>query len=110
MPEQDFENVLNDAVADTMSQLGETVRRTLSFYLEHTFNIKAEDIPHKTEEFDSAVNALLGPGAAPLESAILRRLSAKIDVNVTMIIKSSEERFPTSVNRAEELYRSSQSS
>jgi hypothetical protein len=93
-----------------MSQLGETVKRTLSFYLEHTFNIKTEEIPHKTEQFDSAVNALLGAGAIPLESAILHRLSAKIDINVTLIIKSSEERFPESVNRAEELYKSGQRS
>lgn len=87
-----------------MSQMGETVKKTLSFYLEKTFNLKGDEIPRKPEEFDTAVNALLGSGASPLEASILRNLSARIDINITMVIKNSEERFPESVSRAEELY------
>ncbi len=110
MSGEDFDRMLNDSVDDAMSQLGETVKRTLSFYFERCFNLKTEEIPRKPQEFDSAVNALLGSGATPLKTAILRNLSAKIDINVTMLIKSSEERFPESVNRAQELYQTKQRS
>lgn len=110
MPGENFEEILNDAVDDAMSQLGETVKRTLSFYLSQSFNIKTEEIRQKTKEFDSAVNTLLGSGAPHLEAAILRNLSAKIDINMSVLVKSSEEPFPDIVNRAEELHRTHQTS
>jgi len=106
MPSDEFEKILNQAVDDAMSQLGETVRKTLSFYLRTTFDLKSEEIPRKTEEFDHAVNTLLGSGATHLESSILRNLSARIDVNVTMLINGSEVRFADSISKAEELYQS----
>ncbi len=110
MSGESFDKILNESVDDAMSQLGETVRRTLSFYFEQCFNLKTEEIPSRPEDFDSAANALLGSGATPLKTAILRNLSAKIDINVTMLIKSSEERFPESVSRAQELYQTKQRS
>jgi hypothetical protein len=107
MSQKDFDSMLNDAVSEALSQLGETVKQTLYYYLEKNFNLRSDDLTRNPREFSSAMSALLGPGADPLEGTILRGLSTRIDIRITVEPTSRDDRFADFIKQAAELYQSS---
>ena len=104
MPQNDFDEMLDKAVSETLSQLGETVKRTILYYLERNFNLKPDEVPRRPTEFANALSALLGPGADPLENIIIQALYAKIDVKVVVQLPSQDAGFVDFVRRARNLH------
>jgi hypothetical protein len=87
MAMSDFEKLLLEAVDEGLASIGESSKQAIYFHLEKSFNIKKQEIPHKTEAFILAVERIFGAGASFLESLILKGLYEKTE------LKGKEDSF-----------------
>ena len=74
----DFEGLLFEAVDAALSQLGDSSKQAIYLFLEKNFTLEKQDIPHKIEEFATAIEEILGHGAKVLEIEIMKNLFVKI--------------------------------
>lgn len=73
-----FEEVLQDSIDEAFSILGESVKNTIYFNLEHKFLIKRQDIPCRIDDFSEALERIFGLGAKHLELLIMKNLYLKV--------------------------------
>ena len=73
-----FETVLLKAIDDAFSTLGENVKTSIYFHLEHRFFIPKQDIPYRIEDFSDALEQIFGMAAKPLEILIMKKLNEEI--------------------------------
>ena len=64
---QKFEDVLLEAVDDAFSSLGENVKTSIYFHLEHKFIIPKQDILYRIDDFSDALERIFGMAAKHLE-------------------------------------------
>jgi len=76
--EQSFCNILLEAIDEALSSLGESAKIAMYFHLENTFKIKKREIPDRIDEFQDALEKLLGLGARHLEIMFMKNLYVKI--------------------------------
>jgi hypothetical protein len=76
--EETFNRLLLEVVDETLCCMGATARESIYFHLANNFNIKKVEIPHKVEECASAIRAIFGLAAFPLETLIMKQLYKKI--------------------------------
>jgi hypothetical protein len=69
------------AVEDGLRVLGKSPREAIYYYLKTNFQLKREDIPEETEQFDKALNSIFGPGAEIIEKYIIRDLYHRLKLN-----------------------------
>lgn len=74
-----FEEVLQDSIDEALSSLGEAVKTSIYFHLEHKFLIKRQDIPLRIEDFSDALERIFGLGAKHLELLIMKNLNEKVN-------------------------------
>ena len=74
-----FEEVLQDSIDEAFSSLGEAVKASIYFHLEHKFLIKRQDIPLRIEDFSDALERIFGLGAKHLELLIMKNLNEKVN-------------------------------
>jgi len=82
-----FEEILLEAVEEVLSSLGSSVKNTVYFYLEKSFNLKRQDIPYKIEKFANAIEEIFGFGAKLLEIQIMKSLHKKVGQNLRYVPK-----------------------
>ncbi|HUK85166.1 MAG TPA: hypothetical protein VLU95_04820 [Candidatus Acidoferrum sp.] len=87
-----FDELLSEAVDETLSSLGETVKNTIYFQLENSFNIPKKEIPNQIDEFSNIIQKIFGFGASRLEINLMKNLHSKINTN----IKVTEYEWPLS--------------
>lgn len=73
-----FDNLLLEAVDETLALLGDSCRHAVYFHLEKTFKIRNQDIPLKFEEFVNAIEQIFGMGAKIIEIQIMKCLHRKV--------------------------------
>ena len=73
----DFEELLQEAIDEGLSLLGESAKQVVYFHLEKTFKMNRLDIPYRIEEFIDAINRIFGTGAKILEIQIMKCLFKK---------------------------------
>jgi hypothetical protein len=73
-----FETVLLEAVDDAFSTLGENVKVSIYFHLEHKFIIPKRDIPYRIDDFSDALERIFGMATKHLEILIMKKLHEKI--------------------------------
>jgi len=73
-----FETVLVEAVEEAFSTLGESVKTSIYFHLEHKFIIPKQDIPYRIDDFSDALERIFGIAAKHLEILIMKKLHDKI--------------------------------
>jgi len=78
LPKRDFDRLLREAVDEGLSSLAESLRQSIYFHLEKSFNIKKQEIPYKIKDFACAIEKIFGSGADFLEILIMKRLYEKI--------------------------------
>ena len=78
MNEDEFKDVLLDAVDYGLLVLGEIVRQTLYDCLERNCQLKRANIPEKLEPFHVALAGLFGERGTLVERLIARRLYSKL--------------------------------
>ncbi len=72
----DIHRILLQAVDDGLAFLTESGRRATYYQAEKRFNIKREEIPHKLENFQTALEGLFGYGGNVIELLIAKRFYA----------------------------------
>jgi len=75
---KNFEKLLSESVDEALSSLGESRKQEFYFQLEENFGIKKQDIPHKIDAFERAIEKMLGSKADVLENLIVSLLSERI--------------------------------
>jgi hypothetical protein len=79
VPGPDFEQLLLQAIDESLSSLGESSRQAIYYHLEKNFAIKKEQIPEKIEPFEDALKRIFGIGADFIETLIMKRLAEKVE-------------------------------
>jgi hypothetical protein len=80
MSNEEFEKLLDEAIDEGLSSLGESPKQAILFHLENTFNIKKQEISNNIEAFDDSLKKIFGSGADFLEMLILKKLGEKADL------------------------------
>ena len=78
----DFEELLQEAIDEGLSLLGESAKQVVYFHLEKTFKMNRLDIPNRIEEFIDAINRIFGTGAKILEIQIMKCLFKKVSCTI----------------------------
>ena len=73
-----FEAIVLEAVDEAFSTLGESVKVSIYFHLEHKFIIPKQDIPYRIDEFSDVLERIFGNAAKHLEILIIKKLHKKI--------------------------------
>lgn len=73
-----FEKILLEAVDEAFSVLGENVKATIYFHLEHKFFIAKQEIPYRIDDFSNALEHIFNVGARNLEILVMKKLHEKI--------------------------------
>ena len=74
-----FEEVLQDSIDEALSSLGEAIKASIYFHLEHKFMIAKQDIPWRIKDFSDALERIFGLGAKHLELLIMKNLYEKVN-------------------------------
>ena len=73
-----FEQLLVEAIDESLSSLGSSAKHAIYYHLENLFNIKKSEIPFKIEEFTIAIEDIFGEGAQLLEIQMMKCLHQKV--------------------------------
>ncbi len=73
-----FEVILLETLDEALSTLGENVKKTIYFHLQHKFLIAKQEIPNRIDDFSDALEQIFGSGARTLEILIMKKLHQKI--------------------------------
>lgn len=73
-----FEEVFQESVEEALSSLGEAVKISLYYHLEHNFMIPKKDIPCRVDDFSDALEKIFGVGAQHIELLIMKKLNEKV--------------------------------
>ena len=74
-----FDKAIQDSVDEAFSSLGELVKKSIYFHLEHKFLITKQEIPSRIDDFSDALEKIFGAGAKYLELLIMRNLYLKVN-------------------------------
>jgi hypothetical protein len=80
--DEEFENILLEAIDETLSSLGEPVKNAVYFHLQTNFNINKSEIPERIDEFSDVIHKIFGSGAGRLEIKFMKTLNLKMNVNI----------------------------
>ena len=78
MRDDNFDELLLEALDEGLSSLGDSAKRVIYVYLEKTYKINRQDIPYKIDSFVDAIENFLGSGAKLLEILVIKHLHKKI--------------------------------
>jgi hypothetical protein len=73
----DFNELLLQAVDETLNNLGITISQCIYNQLKNQYNLNPQDIPLKIEQFQEGIEAIFGIGAQFIEILIIKNLFAK---------------------------------
>jgi hypothetical protein len=77
--QRDFDDILRQAINETLSSLGEKAQNAIYENLEK-INVQRSEIPHKIEAFARCLNETLGQDARIVETNIVKRLFENIAI------------------------------
>jgi len=80
--QEQFDNVLVQAIDEVLASLGEPVKNAFYQHLEVDFNIPKKDIPKNIAKFCSIIHKIFGLGACRLERKFMQNLNSKVQANV----------------------------
>ena len=74
---RDFEKLLFESIDEGLSSLGESAKQSIYYHLEKGYGLRKQEIPHKVDDFSTAIQAIFGSGTKFLEGLILNKLHEK---------------------------------
>ncbi len=77
-----FDELLLNAIDDSFTSLGESIRQSIYFHLDEQFRLKREQIPRCLNKFQTAIEKIFGSGARFLEILIMKNLHLKSDISI----------------------------
>ena len=85
----DFEELVIEAIDQTLSKLGMGIKQTFYHFLEVHYKLSKEDVPNRIGDFVDALEKIFGTGASLIEINIVKTLRQKIP-SFLYIAKSSD--------------------
>ncbi len=82
--QQDFDEILINAIDDALLSLGTSARQSIYFHLKNNFNVDKEMIPQKLEVFQEGLEKIFGIGARFLEILIMKNLYTRLGRTLNM--------------------------
>jgi hypothetical protein len=76
-PPNDFDNLLIEAIDETLATLGAFAKTAIYSHLKKKYNIEKHELPQKIKEFSTALDTLFSLGARQLETLIMKNLQIK---------------------------------
>ena len=73
-----FEDIFLEAIDDGLSILGETAKNTVYSYLKRTFKMTKQEIPHRIDEYVTAIENMFGIGAKLIQIQTMKSLYKKV--------------------------------
>ncbi len=98
----EFDQLLQSAIDDALTTLGEAVKQAIYFHIENKFNVSKDHIPENIEGFQVGLEKIFGAGSKFIEILIMKHLHAK--TGLALEIEGDELEFVKYVNAAEENY------
>lgn len=74
----DFDKILVSAIDEALNSLGESVKKSIYFHIEHNFKVPRDRIPENLVEFQGGLEEIFGEGAQYIEILIMKNLHSKI--------------------------------
>jgi hypothetical protein len=99
---REFDKLLKSAIDDALTSLGESVRQSIYFHIENTFNLSSNHIPENLEEFQLGLEKIFGAGARFIEILIMKNLHRKI--GLPLEINNLDLEFILYVDAAEQTF------
>ena len=99
---REFDRLLQSAIDDALTSLGESVRQAIYFHIENKFNVPRNHVPENLGEFQLGLEKIFGAGAKFIEILIMKNLHAKI--GLPLEINNLELEFIAYVDAAEQSY------
>jgi hypothetical protein len=75
-----FDFLFLEAVDEALNSLGESIKKSVYFHLEETYNIKRFEIPTKVAAFSNALEKMFGVGSRHIEILVMKNLFSKIEI------------------------------
>lgn len=88
----EFDIFLGEAIDETLSSLGKSVRNAIYQHLQNDFGIEKKEIPSQIDRFSDIIHRIFGLGATRLEIKFMETLYSKIKCND----QSKKYEFPPS--------------
>jgi hypothetical protein len=82
--QEKFDQLLNEAIDEALSSLGEPVKNAVYQHLQNDFCIEKDKIPCQIDEFSTIIHKIFGLGASRLEIKFMKNLNAKIEIDIKM--------------------------
>jgi hypothetical protein len=98
----EFDRVLQSAVDDALTTLGESVKQAIYFHIENRFKVPKNHVSENLESFQVGLERIFGVGARFIEILIMKNLHSKI--GLALEIECDEFEFVRYINAAEESY------
>lgn len=87
---REFDKLLISAIDEALTSLGESVKQSIYFHIEHTFNVARAEIPENLEGFQRGLEKILGTGARFIEILIMKNLHMRIGLPLKVESKQLE--------------------
>jgi hypothetical protein len=98
----EFDKLVQSAVDDALTTMGESVKQAIYFHIENRFKVPLNNVPGKLEEFQLGLEKIFGAGARFIEILIMKKLHSKI--GLPLEIEGDELEFVRYVNAAKKSY------
>lgn len=98
----EFDKLLQGAVDDALTNLGESVKQAIYFHIEKQFNVPKNNVSKNLKDFQLGLEKIFGAGARFIEILIMKNLHSKI--GRPLEIEGDELEFIKYVNAVEENY------
>ncbi len=98
----EFDKLLQSAVDDSLTTLGESVKQAIYFHIENRFNVSKKNLSENLEDFQFGLEKIFGVGARFIEILIMKNLHSKI--GLPLEIEGDALEFVKYINAAEERY------
>ncbi len=98
----EFDRLLQSAVDDALTTLGESVKQAIYFHIGNTFNVPMNNVSENLGDFQRGLERIFGVGARFIEILIMKNLYSKIGSPLEIV--GDELEFVKYVNAAEESY------
>lgn len=88
----DFEELVVEAIDQTLSKLGIEVKQAFYSFLAVHYKLDKEDVPNRIRDFVDAIEKIFGMGAALLEIDIMKSLRQRVPLFI-YVAKSPDLSF-----------------
>ena len=88
------------AIDEALNSLGESVKKSIYFHIEHNFKVPKDKISYNLVEFQGGLEKIFGEGAQYIEILIMKNLHSKIGQPLRM--KNKQLEFSEYVDAAKE--------